>query len=239
MRRFAHLAVLAGLLAARGAMAQEAAPEPKNADNSASPSKPAAPVGEATTERPSSVPKPPTYSPSDAGHAILPDEPRNYRWYGWQTLLADSTAIGLFGLAAANRANGPLLGASGVVYVAGGPAIHLAHGRVGALAGSLALRVGLPLVGVGLGAATASCSAQRQSEDDDAGTPCGLTGAVYGFAVGAGLAMVVDMAVLSWEPSTEPMTQEAPPPSPAVAWSLTPTMDPKSGAKGVSMVGTF
>jgi hypothetical protein len=236
MRRFAHLAVLAGLLAARGAMAQDAAPEPKNADDSASPSKPAAPVGEATTERPSSVPKPPTYSPSDAGHAILPDEPRNYRWYGWQTLLADSTAIGLFGLAAANRANGPLLGASGVVYVAGGPAIHLAHGRVGALAGSLALRVGLPLVGVGLGAATASCSGQSTGDDTSG---CALSGSVYGFIAGAGVAMIVDMAVLSWESTTKAETQEAPTPPPSVAWSVAPTLDPKSGAKGVSMVGTF
>ncbi len=238
MRRIVHLVVLIGLLGARGATAQDAAPEPKNADDSASTSETAAPVGEATTERPSSVPRSPTYSASDAGHAILPVESHDYRWYGWQTLLADSTAIGFLGIAVASQ-NPSWLAPSGVVYVAGGPSIHLAHGRVGALAGSLALRVGLPLVGVGLGAATANCSAQQQSDDEDSGTACGLTGAVYGFIVGAGVAMVLDMAVLSWEPSTEPTTKEAPVPPPAVAWSVAPTMDPKSGAKGVAMVGTF
>lgn len=234
MRAIAHLVVLLGLLAARGAMAQETATAPKSTDDSASRSEAAAPVGEATTERPSSVPRPPTYSSNDELASAAPAQERQ-RWYGWQTLLSDATAVGLLGIAGASR-NPDWLVPSGVVYGAGAPAIHLAHGRLGAAVGSLALRVWVPLVGSGIGLVAAHCS--PTPGDEDGNGSCALTGAVYGFIVGAGVAMVLDMAVLSWEPS-KPETQEAPPPPPSFAWSVAPTMDPKSGAKGVSMVGTF
>src|SRR5215467_11328850 len=72
------------------------------------------------------------------------DEERETRWYGWQTLLVDGAAIGL---GVATRNAGVFLGA----YALGAPIVHVAHERFGEAAGSLGLRVVMPLAAGGAG----------------------------------------------------------------------------------------
>ena len=110
-------------------------------------------------------------------------------WYGWQTLVTDGAGVSLFVASAAASAHSQRA-ATGLVYggaatlVLGGPVVHAAHGRWGAAAGSLALRVGLPALAV---------LALSQ--------PCeGECGAQYLFGLFAFTAPVaLDACALSWE----------------------------------------
>jgi hypothetical protein len=71
-------------------------------------------------------------------------------WYGWQTLLTDGGAIALPVIASAFQ-NEPAtivaLCAGAGAFVLGAPIVHLAHGRRGAFALSLGLRLALPALG--------------------------------------------------------------------------------------------
>ncbi len=92
------------------------------------------------------------------------------RWYGWQTLLADTASFGAFlggsAIASAEEekpggdvAWGQRLSVLGFVsYLAASPVIHGVHERsAGRVVGSVTLRVGLPLLGLVAGAALESC----------------------------------------------------------------------------------
>jgi hypothetical protein len=71
------------------------------------------------------------------------------RWYGWQTLLADATALGV-GIAGANR-NELALGLTGVgIGLLGAPIIHAAHGNWEGAGASLAMRAAVPLLSYGI-----------------------------------------------------------------------------------------
>jgi hypothetical protein len=78
-------------------------------------------------------------------------------------------------------------------YVLGGPIVHVTHGRWGAAAGSLALRVGLPVAFALLGHELDRCS---PNDDSDL---CGVTGPALGAVLGIGAAMALDSAVLARE----------------------------------------
>jgi len=111
---------------------------------------------------------------------------------------------------------GAPLGLTGaVVYVAGGPTVHLAHGHPGRAAISVALRVGTPLVfglaGMGIGAALYHGPAPCNGGDmpyqgcyDDSGWGS-FVAAIFGMGVGAGVgaltASTIDIAVLAREPA--------------------------------------
>jgi len=116
-------------------------------------------------------------------------------WYGWQTLTADASALVLLISAATvgdhdeGLAQALAIG-SLATYVAGGPIVHGVHGNPGRAIGSLGLRAGAPVAGALLGAA---------NEDCHGGDFCGMQGAFVGFAVGAGVAMVLDAAFLAHE----------------------------------------
>ena len=135
-------------------------------------------------------------------------------WYGWQTLLSDAGAIGLWSLAAVvddaqygspswrtYQAWSTALTASGfAVYAVGAPAIHLAHGHADKAAESLVMRVGLPFGGALVGV-LAGASACGRSYDE---VPCPLVLGVLGFVAGGVAAMIVDAVVLAHEPTGPP-----------------------------------
>lgn len=115
-------------------------------------------------------------------------------WYGWELLLADGVSfIGMPTLALATSSNGEtsasllVLGAGGYFFAPG--ALHLSHGRAGAAAGSLALRIGLPVVGI-LGGTVATGGCTRSL--------CGIALAI-GAVVGVVSAVGIDAAALAYE----------------------------------------
>lgn len=139
--------------------------------------------------------------------------PAARRWYGYQTLAVDAFAVTfVFGVTKSDATAG-LMGC--LAYVVAAPIIHGIHHNGGAAAGSLALRLLLPLVG-GLAGASAG-------QGDSSGY-----GAIGGFAVGAlvgvGAASLIDGLALGYEPNARPAV--APPPR-AASVSFTPVVSPR------------
>jgi hypothetical protein len=112
-------------------------------------------------------------------------------WYGEQTLLADGLSL-LFALGAAGGETEPLLVLASAGYVLGGPIVHLAHGSLWRAGVSLGLRVGLPLLFTAIGVQLEDC---HSGEDF-----CGLGSVVIGGSLGILTAIVLDAAVLAYEP---------------------------------------
>jgi hypothetical protein len=74
------------------------------------------------------------------------EEAPEREWYGWQTATVDLAACGLFlGGALADESLPRAFGS--VLYVAGGPVLHAAHGSLGQALASLGIRLVLPLLG--------------------------------------------------------------------------------------------
>jgi hypothetical protein len=122
--------------------------------------------------------------------------------YAWKIMLADALSAGVFavGVAAGSEGRGaswPLvLGGLGS-YALTPALIHgLNDAGPGRIAGSIALRLGCPALGFLHGMAA------LHPNDDLGGGPAG-------FALGAGLAMVVDWAALSWK-TAEPAVARVP-----------------------------
>jgi hypothetical protein len=153
------------------------------------------------------------------------------RWYGWQTLIVDGSAVGLMAI---GGSYGVALGVT--AYAFGGPMVHGVHGRSGVALGDFLLRVGAPLVagamGYGIGAGNPSqCSPDRLWCDRDAPA---LEGAAVGVLAGAGLAVLLDAALIAREtvPSDAPESTG----SATVRWSprmaVTPRGEPNLGVGG-------
>jgi hypothetical protein len=131
-----------------------------------------------------------------------PSEKPPTSWYGWQTLMADAGAVGLWSLGLAmddETAGGTVMGAGTAVYAFAAPAIHWSHGQVRKGWGSLGLRVGLPFVGAGAGLILGSIACDS-SEDEFIPCPVGLM--AMGFLSGFIAAPAVDAAALAREPVT-------------------------------------
>lgn len=112
-----------------------------------------------------------------------------WRWYRWQALVTDGAGVALFAASGAASAHSQreatgLIYAGAATLVVGGPIVHAAHGRWGAAAGSLALRVGLP--------ALALLALNQPCEGE-----CGGQLLLGVFAFTAPVAL--DAAALSWE----------------------------------------
>lgn len=153
----------------------------------------------------------PVSAPPAAEHYAHPREPRR-RWYGWQILAGDGTAVTMLFLAA--RFDSETLAWSAVAaYAFGGPIIHWSHGNVGTGFVSLALRVGLPSVGAYVG-----CAAD-DSEDFLFGR-C-FTGASLGGFLGYVTAVVVDAAVLAHADEAAPRSSAKARPlvAPTASWT--------------------
>jgi hypothetical protein len=101
------------------------------------------------------------------------------RWYGGQTLLADGLSVLTMPI---------VIGFGG--YLLATPIIHVAHGRVGRAVGSLAMRVGFPFALAVVGAGGRSGGRGPSTE-----------GVVVGGVLGMATAIVIDAAVLAYEPA--------------------------------------
>ena len=198
-RFFSACSSLVLLTFADGSWAQSA---PNRSDPSATPA-------------PALVVAAPSVTPRPQPREIAEPEPT---WYGWQTFASDAASVGLFitalelsdgyspfngeAPASANLAAG--LGTAG--YAAGGPTIHVLHGRPGAAVGSVFLRVGLPILGGIVGERTATCLPGNRDYGN-----CGMGQAILGFLGGVVMASVIDAAMLSWEsPSAKPKAAAGP-----------------------------
>lgn len=149
-------------------------------------------------------------------------EPRT-KWYGWQNLVMDGSAVSLIALATASET--PALSVAGMLtYVAGSPIVHWAHGNVGTGFGSLAMRVAAFATFAGGSIACASNSLDDSSSD---GGGCAVA------AIGILLvpaAMAVDAAVLAYDDV---------PPKPTASSHLLPWVNKQREAVGVSWLGRF
>lgn len=121
------------------------------------------------------------------------------RWYGWQTLILDGSAVALssigIGLATQRNSAGAgaaLLIAGGLTQLLGPPIVHWAHRNVGRGFASLAFRTVLPAVGLLLGAAAGS---DHSSSDQ-------VVAMFAGAALGDALAITLDLAWLARERPT-------------------------------------
>lgn len=159
----------------------------------------------------------------------LPSEKAS-EWYGDQILYVDGALV-LLAL--------PTLGVTLIGYPLGGPIVHLAYENYGRAAGSLALRVGVPMVGV-IATAAVACrrppsDPQYPYDDGDSGM-CAVMAVVIGAPLGAMVATAIDSAVLAWadEPEPEPLRDTS-----ETGLRITPTFAPTVGGASVGVVGVF
>jgi hypothetical protein len=128
-------------------------------------------------------------------------------WYGWQIIASDATAMAIFTAAAYSDSGGAVI-VSAFGYVLVPPLIHAAHHQGARAAGSLALRLAVPLaatlIGLGVGAAT-----DTHSSADDTIDFAPLAGALVGGAIGIVAASAIDISALAYEPEVPDTTPPA------------------------------
>ena len=125
-----------------------------------------------------------------------PDE-ADRRWYGWQIILTDGAAIASVAMAAHGSGWGDL---GLTLYLGGGPVVHFAHGNAAKGAGSLALRVAVPLgsalvgglLGALVGGSPSGCSGFFCPSPAEIGIGAGVLLGLLG-------ASIVDIAVLAYD----------------------------------------
>lgn len=175
-------------LALSAALALLALPRAAAADDA--PEAPGAPQIEVEPPPPPPAAAPPAPSPAPAPAPApslgAPEAVTESRWYGWQTLIVDGSAI-VVGVASQQ----PIVFLAG--YALGGPIVHWAHGNVGTGFVSLGLRVLVPVATtfVGYSIDAASCKPDAWF--------CGLGGAALGALVGYVGAVTVDSVALARE----------------------------------------
>jgi hypothetical protein len=146
-------------------------------------------TGVAAAEPPGATP---VYSPPGMTPSLEPAAPPLELGYRWQTALSDGAAVGLFMLGASSNSSG-LADAGLGTYLLGAPIIHLSHNRPGRAAGSLALRLGLPILGVMVGLKSHAHSCPNGDIcDEGPGAE-----AVLGLLGGVVAASVIDTAFLA------------------------------------------
>lgn len=186
----------------------------------------AAPFEAPPTESPpktptrSELPQPnlaPSYTGQTGTTHSVEEKERLGGWYGEQILYVDG---GLLLLAM------PTVGISLAGYFVGGPIVHIVHENYGAAAGSLGLRVGLPLVGFAGGVA-AACAFEK-------GGYCALVGLVVGVPVGAIAATLIDAYVLAYH---DPLSSAGM--RPATGFRLLPDVRITDAGASLGLVGVF
>jgi hypothetical protein len=131
------------------------------------------------------------------------DEASGMRWYGWQPLLVDSVAYGMFfgsdPIQVGDKVNVELLAASVITFSLAAPAVHFANGRIGRGFGSLGLRSGMVVAGAFTGVALGGCH-DYYVDGDERDTCADAAKTVLAFMA---VATVVDAAALSWKPDED------------------------------------
>jgi len=120
--------------------------------------------------------------------------PPSYHWYGWQSAVLDTAAVGLT-LPLALRDDGAELLLFAFLgpptYAVGAPIVHLAHDQVPKALASLGMRLGVPPV-VGLGASVVCAEELRKR--------CFYAGAIVSMLA----VMVLDDGILARETAPAP-----------------------------------
>jgi hypothetical protein len=165
-------------------------------------------------------------------------QPWTKRWYGWQVLAADTASFTTFMLGAMNAdqtgGNTPLMVVGGGGYFLAAPIIHLAHHRPGAAAGSVGMRVLLPLVAAEIGAGRQTCPPPGGGDYGN----CGLLGAVIGAGVGALAASLLDTTLNSVAPRVEEQERERTR-KPGLQFGLSPALSADGKRGELRLYGTF
>jgi hypothetical protein len=169
-----------------------------------------------------------------AGNDAEPADPPHPSWCGYQTLATDGMALALAIISAEKESGAAAVGAIGL-YALGAPTVHALHRRPLAAAGSIAMRLVLPLLASALGAATANCSTRVVNDEN-----CDFGPSLTGLAVGMAAAAVLDSAVLAWD---RPSPTSAIPAAPRAASSLTRSLSlapvPVRAGAGIVFGGPF
>ncbi len=130
-------------------------------------------------------------------------------WYGWQAIIADALGGGLLALSSqVSGQNGgvavALVGVTDLVVTA--PLIHAAHAQAGRAGISVAMRLGLPLLGglfgLAVGGSTCRPPPASPSTFDLSGLDClgaQIEGSLVGGGVGMVIAVIVDDSALAWD----------------------------------------
>lgn len=161
------------------------------------------------------------------------------RWYGWQTLAVDTSALFLMGYGL-QKGNPTLTGIGATSYLVGPGIVHAAHGRVGSSAISVGMRLVLPpavgAVGLGIGALFGLALSRRGDPlgNDLKMTVFGGLGAVLGVATGYFGAVLVDGGVLAYDGP-----QATPPRTAHPKVRVVPTFDVGPQNRTVGLAGTF
>jgi hypothetical protein len=107
--------------------------------------------------------------------------------------------------------------------------VHLLNERPLTAAGSLGLRLGVPLAFAGIASAgRGDCTRTNSYGEEESDLSCSVAPFAWG-AVGAGLAMLIDATALSWK------TTEPPPTTPALA----PRLVLRRGFASAGVSGSF
>jgi energy-converting hydrogenase Eha subunit A len=115
-------------------------------------------------------------------------------------MLVDLAAIGLL-----SKSPEAAIG----LYAVGGPTVHAVHGNSLRAGASVALRLGLPIIGAIVLGAADNCEQTEYEKGKDI-NHCTIPTPVIGAGAGAILAMVLDDTVLSYVPGTESKATEVP-----------------------------
>jgi hypothetical protein len=168
---------------------------PAHADGPGTPNQPPPdlPATPPQAQEPQVQPQP---QPVPAYAAYQQRRHKQSHWYGWQTLIVDGAwIIGaplLAGAGAGEAAGALVLGG----YLLGAPIVHWSHSQVGRGFGSLGIRVGAPIVLGALGYAALH-------DSGSSGDVGGAVGGVLGVFLGMTAAIVIDAAVLAYEPDED------------------------------------
>jgi hypothetical protein len=169
--------------------------------------------------------------PPSLALAPRPEPPARPRhWYGWQTLLVDAGSLAL-----------APLGVGIVTYALGPPVVHAAHGRAGAMLGSLLLRVGLPIV-LAVGGAELGSATSIPNPNANTIAPGPVEGGLAGLVLGVVGAVAIDASVFAWEPGRgrEPAKAAGMTPQLMVLPGFVPTGEAEHGRGGwLGVGGTF
>ena len=164
------------------------------------------------------------------------DENVPQRWYGWQTLAADTIPTALFLATIPASNDGVWWTAGAVTFAFSGPIVHGVHDRPIAAAGSLGLRVGLPVLGMLMGVPLSKCYGHSASAGAgvDISPSCEDNTIMIGALLGLGVASVADAAFLAYEPSERPQSAQRAP-----RLQLVPSVVVRRDRGAVMLTGVF
>lgn len=134
------------------------------------------------------------------------------QWYGWQTLGVDGAGAALLAAGLLTWTTEPTAVGYGALLL-GAPIVHASHRNFGRAFGSLGLRVLIPALAGGVGAGVHLLTAKPSILDSKADSAVLdlVTKSGIGMAAGAGVCVVLDASVLSWqsESATSPTRSAA------------------------------